>query len=115
MLLRLLLTMEGWRERRALAVLVLHVRCEALVRAGVRHHVRPRARRPSIAVRTCALLRHVREMRLSVRWHRGVALVLWRHETAGGVLGHHRCTGAHLRHVRTEAGAWRETGAHLVH
>ena len=115
-LLLRLLTVEGWHEGRALAVLVLHVRREPLVRTRVRHHVRAWSRRTSVAVGSCALLRHVREVRLGVRRHRRIALVLGRHETAGRrVLGHHRCTSAHLRHVRTEAWAWGEPGAHLVH
>lgn len=115
----LLLPVERRRELRRLrllAVLVLHVWRKALVRARVRHHVRARARRSSVAIQSRTLLRHVRHVRLCVRRHRRVALVLRRHEATGRrVLSHQWRTSAHLRHVRTESRAGRETRAHLVH
>jgi hypothetical protein len=78
----LLLAVERRCERRSLlAVLLLHVRCEALVGARGLHHVRTGAGRSIVSVRPCALLRHVCHLRLGVRRHGRVALVLWGHET----------------------------------
>jgi len=117
-LMRLLLAVERWGELRSmLAMLLLHVRRETLVRTRVCHHVRARARRSSVAVRTCALLGHVWHLRLCLWRHGRVALVLRRHEaTRGWVLSHHWRTSAHLRHVRTVArAAWRVVRTHLVH
>ena len=78
----LLLTMERRCEGRSLlAVLLLHMRREALMRTGGLHHVRTRAWRASVPVRTRALLRHVWHLRLSVWRHGRVSLVLLRHES----------------------------------
>lgn len=68
----LLLALELWGKlRRAmLAVLLLHMRCEALVGTGSRHQMRARAGRPSISVRASTLLRHVLHLRLGMRRHR---------------------------------------------
>lgn len=77
----LLLAMERWYERRSLlAMLLLHVRCKALVRTGGLHHVRTRTWRTSVPVGARTLLRHVWHLRLGVWRHRGVSLVLRRHE-----------------------------------
>ena len=83
LVLRLLLLAVEWRcERRSLlTVLLLHVRRKALVRTRGLHHVRTRTWRTSVSVGARTLLRHVWHLRLGVRWHRGVSLVLRRHET----------------------------------
>jgi len=113
----LLLAVERGCERRPLlAVLLLHMWREALMRARGLHHVRTRTWRSSVPVRSCALLGHVLHLRLSVWRHRRIALVLRGHESTGRwVLCHHRRTSSHLRHVRTEAGARRKARTHLVH
>jgi hypothetical protein len=114
----LLLAMEWWCEGRSLlAVLLLHMRCKALMRTRGLHHVRTRTRRAGIPVRTGALLGHMWHLRLSVWRHRRVALVLLRHESVRGWgLRHHRRTSSHLRHVRpAETGTRSEVGTHLVH
>jgi hypothetical protein len=82
LVLRLLLLAVEWRyERRSLlAVLLLHMRREALVGAGGLHHVRTGAWRSIVPVRSCALLRHVWHLGLGVRRHGRIALVLWWHE-----------------------------------
>lgn len=112
------LALERWHKlrRAVLAVLLLHMRCVALVGTGSRHHVRARAGRSSVSVGTSALLGHVLHLRLGMRRHRRVTLVLRGHEAAGrGVLAHHWRTSAHLRHVRPEPGAGVEARTHLVH
>jgi hypothetical protein len=114
----LLLTMEWWcKGRSLLAVLLLHVRRKALVRTRSLHHVRTRARRAGVPVRTGALLRHVWHLRLGVWRHRRVSLVLLRHEPIRGrVLRHHWRTSSHLGHVRpAETGTRSEVGTHLMH
>jgi hypothetical protein len=83
LVLGLLLLSVEWRceGRSLLAVLLLHVRRKALVRTGGLHHVRARTWRTSVPIRACALLRHVWHLRLGVRRHGRVSLVLRRHES----------------------------------
>jgi hypothetical protein len=118
LVLRLLLLAVEWRckRRSLLAVLLLHVRCVALVGARGLHHVRTRTWRSSVSVGSCALLRHVWHLGLGMRRHGRVALILrWHESIRGRVLGHHWRTSSHLRHVRTEAGARWVARTHLVH